>query len=494
MTVPLPSPARTDAHLYRPRCPEGTLLYQTVLAHLETFLQAMEDRNRPLPFWVEERLRAFLRCGLPHYGFVRVRCYHCKIDRAVPFSCKGRGLCPSCGGRRMADLAAHWVDHVLPHLPMRQWVLTLPWELRYRLAWDPDLLADVLKVYLRVIFSWQRRQALKLGLKSPQSGAITAIQRFGSALNLNIHFHSIVPDGIFVEKTHGVEFVPLPEPSSEQIGIVVATVRRRVLRLLHRRGLYDAWSQEPDLLLMNEPALATLYGASVQGRLALGARAGQKVQRLGAIPGAPWVEMNSPQCARVEGFSLHAQVAIEAHERESLERLCRYIARPPLANSRLTRMPDGKLCYELARMWQDGTHCVLFEPLELLEKLVALIPRPWTHLVRYHGVFAPNARLRAAVIPVQPKSHGTVSSRATSMANNTLQPRPRRRTLPWAELMRRVFMVDVLCCAWCQHSMTIVSVLTDPKVVEPFLLCLGWPASPPQTIPAAPARGPPWLN
>jgi hypothetical protein len=128
---------------------------------------------------------------------------------------------------------------MLPDVPIRQWVLTLPWPLRYRLAWDPALLAEVLAVHLRVLFRWQELRAKRIGSKAVQSGAITAIQRFGSALNLNPHFHSLVPDGVFVEKAHRVDFVRLPEPSDEDVGILVATIRRRVLRLLHRRGMLD---------------------------------------------------------------------------------------------------------------------------------------------------------------------------------------------------------------------------------------------------------------
>lgn len=286
----------------------------------------------------------------------------------------------------------------------------------------------------------------------------------------------------------------LPEPDDEEVGILAATVRRRVLRLLHRRGVLDEGCQEPDLLLMNEPSLARLYGASVQGRLAVGRRAGQRVQRSGALPGAGWVEMDSPQCARVEGFSLHARVCVPQGDIGRLEGLCRYLTRSPIANSRLSEMGDGKLCYELKRPWSDGTHHVVFEPLEMLEKVVALIPRPWTHLVRYHGVFAPNHRLRSRVIPPPPsksqeQNSGAIVSTTHTSASSAATGRCRRRVLPWAELMRRVFMVDVLMCQACGGSMTIISVLTDPEVVEPFLVCLGVSHVPPQTAPAA--RGSP---
>ena len=92
-----------------------------------------------MPRFVERELRAFLRCGILAHGFVRVHCDGCGLDRVVAFSCKGRGFCPSCGGRRMADTAAHLVDRVLPEVPVRQWVLSLPFALRYRLAYDAPL-------------------------------------------------------------------------------------------------------------------------------------------------------------------------------------------------------------------------------------------------------------------------------------------------------------------------------------------------------------------
>lgn len=108
------------------------MLYQTVQAELETFLARAHARERPVPRFVERELRAFLRCGILAYGFVRVHCDECGLDRVVAFSCKGRGFCPSCGGRRMADTAAHLVDRVLPEVPIRQWVLSLPFGLHYQ--------------------------------------------------------------------------------------------------------------------------------------------------------------------------------------------------------------------------------------------------------------------------------------------------------------------------------------------------------------------------
>ena len=140
------------------RAPEAGVLHRTLRTELETFLAHARERGRSVPRFVERELRAYLECGLPSHGFVRVRCSECGLERLVVFSCKGRGFCPSCGGRRMAETAAHLVDHVLPEVPVRQWVLSLPFELRYRLAYDRDLSGSVLGVFLRAVFAGLRRR------------------------------------------------------------------------------------------------------------------------------------------------------------------------------------------------------------------------------------------------------------------------------------------------------------------------------------------------
>ena len=123
---------------YQPRQPAQAVLHHVVRDHLETFLaQAGTLRDgEGVPGFVEEEFRRFLRCGALGGGFARFRCSACGYDRLVPFSRRGRGFCQSCGGRRMVERAAHLVDHVFPRVPVRQWVLSLPPRLRYRLAWD----------------------------------------------------------------------------------------------------------------------------------------------------------------------------------------------------------------------------------------------------------------------------------------------------------------------------------------------------------------------
>ena len=179
------------AHPSRPA--DETILHQVVAERLETFLARARDSGRPAPRFVEREFRRFLECGILAHGFLRVHCDACRLDRLVPFSCKGRAFCSSCGGRRMADTAAHLVDRVIPEAPVRQWVLSLPFRLRYRMAYDARLTGDVLRIFVRRVFASLRRRARSRGLTGHlQCGAVTFVQRFGGALNLNVHFHTLV--------------------------------------------------------------------------------------------------------------------------------------------------------------------------------------------------------------------------------------------------------------------------------------------------------------
>jgi hypothetical protein len=158
------------AHLlaeYQPRVAAHGVLYRVIDEHLETFLAAAArhaDGHR-LPKFVEQEFRDFLTRGVLEHGFARLRCGDCAFERLVPFACKGRGFCPSCGGRRMTEGAARLVDGILPHVPVRQWVLSLPHRLRYLLAWDHELCRAVLPVYARTLLSFLRRRARRRSLR-----------------------------------------------------------------------------------------------------------------------------------------------------------------------------------------------------------------------------------------------------------------------------------------------------------------------------------------
>jgi len=182
---------------YRRRHPEQTALYQVVQQHLETYLAlAGEDDwdGQRVPAYVEREFRRYLECGILAYGFARARCPECGHDFLVAFSCKGRGLCPSCNARRMAETAAHLVDHVFPPLPVRQWVLSVPKRLRWYLEREPRAISAVLHILLRVIEAHLRQGS---GASSQaRFGAVSFIHRFGASLNRYVHNDENLPGSL----------------------------------------------------------------------------------------------------------------------------------------------------------------------------------------------------------------------------------------------------------------------------------------------------------
>src|SRR6201993_4271368 len=180
---------------YAPRDPSHTVLYKVIAAHLETFLTSLDaDPAAPgLPAYVEREFYAYLQCGILAHGFLRLGCDTCPKELLLPFSCKRRGFCPSCAARRMAQTAAHLVVHVLPWVPTRQWVVSVPVPLRYWKASSQDLTATVHTIIRTTIGQYYVNQAVTRGSERQkvQPGSVTFIQRFGGAINLNVHYHVV---------------------------------------------------------------------------------------------------------------------------------------------------------------------------------------------------------------------------------------------------------------------------------------------------------------
>ena len=170
---------------------------------MATFIEVAQHDDRGLPSFVTHALEKLAQCSDPAYGFARFRCDSCPYEHFVPLSCKVRGLCASCGGRRMTAQAQHLVEQVLPVAPVRQWVLTLPHPLRYRVGYDAELGRAIHGIFVRKLRAMYRARARKAGYPDGEHGAVTVVQRFGGGLNLNVHFHTLVPDGTFHPEPDG---------------------------------------------------------------------------------------------------------------------------------------------------------------------------------------------------------------------------------------------------------------------------------------------------
>jgi hypothetical protein len=489
---PIRAPDGAPVHYERHR-PEQTTLYRLVQQHAATFFEQAESAvGADLPQFVKDEFDAFLECGILAHGFLRLRCGDCGHDKLVAFSCKRRGFCPSCGARRMAQTAAHLVDHVIPRVPVRQWVLSLPIPLRLLLAAQPKLVTPVLQVVHRVITRHLLDQA---GLKPEQanSGAVTLIQRFGSAANLNIHLHCLVLDGVYRCDTDGEPvFVEVPAPTDEMLQTVLHKIITRLMKLLTRRGVLveeqgQTYMADSDADSDEARTLRPLQAAACTYRIAFGPRAGQKVLTVqGAMPRD--ADLKQRLCADIDGFSLHAAVRCAANDRQALEQLCRYITRPALANERVQTNAAGQVVLKLKTPWRDGTTHLVMSPLEFMQRLAALVPRPRLHLIRFHGVLAPNAKLRALVVPQVVPQEPEPPAQAAPLAEceaTCAHHRPVR--LSWAKLLKRVFEIDMAHCPNCGGELKIIAAIMEQPVIEKILTHLGLQARAP---PRAPARGP----
>jgi len=309
----------------------------------------------------------------------------------------------------MSETAAYLRDELLPEVPYRQWVLTVPWTLRARLSVDRRLLRDVLSSFLRPIFAWQRRRGRSLGISEGETGAVTFLQRFGGALNVHPHFHSLIPDGLFVPVPgrEGLEFVPLPAPSAEEVRTlterIAARITKRVRKLVEEEG--ELGTRLGDTALAMESSLLAAMRVPVPDAgllLGDGDHESESVPESGS--GSPRSEGGgsagrgrSRLCAKVAGFSLHAGRSVDATDREALERLCRYGLRAPFSQERFSLAADGRVIYRLPRPWPHsaGVTELVLEGTELLARLVALVPAPYMNMTRYHGVFASRSKWRS---------------------------------------------------------------------------------------------------
>jgi hypothetical protein len=303
-----------------------------------------------------------------------------------------------------------------------------------------------------------------------RTDAVTFIQRFGSALNLNVHFHILFLDGVYIDgftKEKQV-FKRVKAPTPKELNTLVHKISQRVARFLTKQGLlvediensylnFDELAPEP---------IQDLLGHSITYRIAIGSHRGRKVFTLQTLP--PQIEDdNTNQAGSLAGFSLHAGVATRAKEREKLERICRHIARPAVSEKRLTLTSNGNVKYQLKTPYRNGTtHVthVIFEPLDFMAKLAALIPKPKVNLTRFHGVFAPNSQYRKIIT-----SEGKTKKSSTMKTKGTETETEKRKTMTWGKRLKRIFNIDIEVCEKCQGHVKIIACIEEPVVIDKIL-------------------------
>jgi len=417
----------------------------------------------------------FMACGDLSRGFVRLHCDRCGNDRLLGFACKTR-MCPSCSARRMHQTTMFLVDHVLPNVPLRQWVLAPPFALVGILGARHDVLSHMCRIFSAAVFQWYRAQARASGIHDGRCGAVTFIQRFSSSLLLYPHLHVIVVDGVYTRESQeqSPRFVPGTAPHEADMCAVAERVAQRMARLLKRLGFVDETDERP------EPTPLDRWYAGIHREpadLAVVGPSGNVAMRSQGI--------RAPSTGEAHGFSIHARVTTQKGDTAARERLVRYAARPPLADAQLSETQDGRIAVELRKPRSGQTHIVL-EPVRLLRRLAWLIPQPRRHQIRFSGVLAPNARWRKEIVPA-PKSSASATEPPCEDVGCASRP-PNAAAISWAQLLRRTYDIDAELCERCGATMRPVAVILDPKVAQQILTHLALSSQPPRF---ASAREPP---
>jgi hypothetical protein len=334
----------------------------------------------------------------------------------------------------MASTAANLVEHVLPPSPLRQWVLTVPYPWRKRLAYDGELLGALTRIFVSTVLRFYAERMKKDGAPNGQSGAVVVVQRTSSDLKCNPHLHVLFLDGVYRELGDEPVFRELPRLSTREVGDVLERAVQRMTRQVRRRALRDAAHDDEDDETKDATGLAALAASAASGRTP---PAGPEWRRKrGPLP--PLVPQplafDKPLCASLDGFTLHAATRAGALDAFGREALCKYVLRPAVAQERVTQGPDGLVRITLKKPFSDGTVAVDMDPLSLLCRLAVSVPPPRFHTVRYAGVLAPASKLRPRIVP---KPSATP---ANDLEPNAQPKRGGSRYRPWAELLKALLL------------------------------------------------------
>lgn len=293
---------------------------------------------------------------------------------------------------------------------------------------------------------------------------------------LNPHVHAVFLDGAYRDEGGDLVFEGVAHLTTREVAEVLERTRDQIHRYLRRRGLLiedDEDAHEPDGL--ERLAASAASGATPP--------AGPEFRR-GALPlGHQELTYARPLSVALDGFTLHAATHAGGADAEGREALLKYILRPPIAQERVTRGPDGLVRIVLKKPFKDGTVAVDLDPLSLVSRLAASVPAPRFHTVRYAGVLASASKVRPRIVPKP------AARRSSPTVNDEADVRRAKVYRPWAELLKRTFEIDVLSCPTCEGRMRLVAMVTEPKSVARFLGAVGHATDPPAR---APPRGPPY--
>jgi len=412
-------PCTQPAGLYRPRDPRATPLYRLVEACYEEVEGQWEERfEGRCGFWrgfVDEQVRRYLDCGLFESGFARGRCPGCRAEYLLAFSCKTRDLCPSCAAKRSAVTAALLRDDVLEDVGHAQWVFVMPKMLRLYFLHHRELVGGLARA------AWETVLELMVAATGEQTlrpGMVAVVQTAGELARWHPHVHAMVSRGGWTREWGWVPIGYVDEHAAELL------FRHKVIRLLQDEGLLTG---ERTRLLLS------------------------------------W---------RHTGFSVHSRVRVEPEDGAAVERLARYVMRPPISLERMEWDGAGQVRYRPKAGHDSGTRhrgdaAEAIDAAELLARVIMHIPEPRRHLVRYYGWYSNASRGKRKRQRLTDGAPRAAAGCARGEEDRSPDVRALRRR--WAEMIKRVYEVDPLVCPRCHGEMRIVAFITDPRVVDKIL-------------------------
>jgi hypothetical protein len=413
---------------YRPRHPQATALFRLLEQLYERVSLLWEERFEPRygPWrgFYDQAIARYLDCGILERGFVRVYCDACRHDFVVAFSCKGRGLCPSCAAMRGAKLAEFLEQKVLEPVDHVQWVFTIPKMVRPYFLYHRELLGDLARAAYETVA--ELMSAAVADSRGVRPGFVAVVQTFNSDLRFNPHIHAIASRGGWNEQH---DWIPLADLDARKITLMF---RDKVIAFLRDRDLVD------------DDRVALLLS---------------------------WHENT--------GFSVDNSVRVAAGDTPGLARLARYLTRSPVSLERLSWDEAAAEIVYVARSSQahDGSAAPVeqrFDPLEFIARLVLHIAEPKRHQVRYFGAYAAVVRARTRDLAERrprptPTPPPAPPSDLPAQVPAEQPPRVKQRRRRWAELIRRVYETDPLTCARCGAPMRIIAFILDARAIRRIL-------------------------
>ena len=433
--------------------PHGSFLVQLIKRAFPNYLEEITAEGRDLPDFVIKEFEQVTTCGDYRTHHAEFECGKCGNCWKICLRCKRRGWCPACMVFRQMDRTRFIQERVIGETPIRQFVLTLPPPYRISLAFHPHLVSKVLGQFLKFTFEYLAKTAKKLlrargerfrscKVRHLRAGAITAIQRFSTDLSLNLHFHCLVTNGVFVKlpTDDAAWFLELPAPTSEDVAALASKICRWTCDLMKREGVWEPVHEASATNLDTVAGFITDHDKVPRFYRFCGVASDQETDRPVGRDG-------------IYGFNVYARESVRGGDRKNLRRLIRYILSPPFTAKQLRPDPGSAnhVLIDLKRPMRDGTEVLRLTNRQFIDRLVWATPRPNANLLRFHGVYASNAALRDEVVPeAPPKPELPPDPEATPEDYEA-----------WGELQSHTFPDDRRGCPKCGGKAKLVSLKTD---------------------------------